>query len=163
MDSPSLIRGFVGVITIRPTGGSTVRAGLTTIVATAFVPHELAAIRTVPARTPVTMPSWETNAIEPSSLAHVTSTDGRTSPLASRTSAVSDRLEPTCTDAVCGATTIESTAAPGGSTAPLSHAVSGAAATAAPNHNARARDLTTPDCTQDSCGERLIRTGKCGK
>src|SRR6185503_2306096 len=74
--------------------------------------------------------------------------DGRTSPLASSTSAVSDRLDPTMTDAVCGDTAMESTAAPSGFTAPLSHAVRPAEAT--PTAIQSARDQTTADCTHDS-------------
>src|SRR6185503_11440728 len=108
MDWPSRIRGFDGAITILPTAGSTESAGFTVMVATAFFPQALAATRTVPALRPVTIPSWETSAIELSSLVHVTLIDGRTSPLASRTSALSDTLDPTNTEAVRGATIIES-------------------------------------------------------
>src|SRR5687767_13922494 len=96
--------------------------GFTVIRENASRPRELAAINTVPTLRPVTTPVGETSAIEASALAHDTCGDSRRFPHASRTSALSVRVEPTATVAVDGATSTDSTGAAFGPRASFEHA-----------------------------------------
>ena len=103
-DSPMNIERLVNESRMLATG-----VGLTVMREKASFPRALAAISTVPMRTPVTTPDCDTVAMDASSVPHETRTPGTTFPSASRISTVSGRLAPAATVAIDGVTVIDST------------------------------------------------------
>src|SRR5688572_19764074 len=117
--------------------------GVTVIRESASRPRELAAVNTVPTLRPVTTPIGETSAMDASALAHDTCGDSSRFPFASRTSALSVRVEPTATVAVDGATSTDSTSAAFGPRASFEHAPIAVRAPAPIHNNIIDRDRFT--------------------